>query len=102
DGTSQPLTIGCNPVAYTNSNLGDPLSEQVRGRLDELAIYGGPLSGTQVTHHFLARYSDAPAPLAALPVVTPATNYESLTTTLIENAPGVNLNYQWYRTSSGL
>jgi autotransporter-associated beta strand protein len=102
DGLSQPLMLGCNPLSFTNTAAGDPLGEQLRGRLDEMAIYGGVLSDMQVSNHNYARYADAPTPVAALPVVIPPVNYESLTTTLQENAAGVNLNYQWYKVGSGL
>jgi autotransporter-associated beta strand protein len=97
NGTSQPLTLGCNPVAYTNSNTGDPLAEQVRGRLDEVAIYGGWLDDAHVLAHFKARYLDSGLPVPSMPVVTPATNYATLTTALQENAAGVDLSYQWYK-----
>ena len=101
DGLGQPLYLGCNPVAYTNNNTGDPLGEQLKGKFDEMAIYFNALSTAQITNHYLARYADAPAPVPSMPVVDPATNYVSLATTLDEDAAGVNLSYQWYKVGSG-
>ncbi len=102
NGISQPLTLGCNPLAYTNNNTGDPLAEQIKGRLDEMAVYSYALSGEQVSNHYSARYAGAPAPVPATPVVTPATNYAGLATTLQENAAGQNLAYQWFKAPSAL
>jgi autotransporter-associated beta strand protein len=99
-GLSQPLTLGCNPLAYTNNNTGDPLAEELKGRLDEMAVYLTTLSSDQISNHFAARYLDAGAPIASAPVATPPTNYVSLAITLQESAAGQSLTYQWFKSPS--
>jgi hypothetical protein len=85
----QQLALGNNPLTYP--------TEQLYGGIDEVAIYNFPLDQLTVTNHYLARYSDQPAPTTAKPVVTPPTNYISLSTTLTESAGGAGLTYQWYK-----
>src|SRR6185369_1641494 len=55
------------------------------------------LDQTTITNHYLARYTDLTAPTVTTPVVTPPTNYVSLSATLTEAAGGAGLTYQWYR-----
>jgi autotransporter-associated beta strand protein len=96
-GVAVPLTLGCNPLGYTNNAAGDPLGEQVKGRMDEFAVYGSQLSTLQVTNHYLARYGTLATPAASAPVANPPTNYVSLTSKLVAVAAGQLLNYQWYK-----
>lgn len=83
------LALGNNPLTYP--------TEQLYGGIDEVAIYNYGLDQTTVTNHYLARYSDSPAPTVTTPVVTPPTNYVSLSSTLTESAGGAGLTYQWYK-----
>jgi autotransporter-associated beta strand protein len=83
------FTVGNNPLAYP--------SEQFYGAIDEVAIYNYALDQTTVTNHYLARYTDLTAPTVTTPVVTPPTNYVSLSSTLTEAAGGAGLTYQWYK-----
>src|SRR5262249_1704173 len=88
-GTSpQQLALGNNPLTYP--------SEQLYGGIDEVAIYNYALDQLTVTNHYLARYSDQPLTVTT-PVVTPPTNYVSLSSTLTESAGGAGLTYQWYK-----
>jgi autotransporter-associated beta strand protein len=85
----QQLTLGNNPLTYP--------SEQLYGGIDEVAIYNYALDQLTVTNHYLARYTDLAAPTVTTPVVTPPTNYVSLSSTLTEAAGGSGLTYQWYK-----
>jgi autotransporter-associated beta strand protein len=89
--SSGQLGLGNNPAAFP--------TEQLYGGIDEVAIYNYALDQTTVTNHYLARYSDQPAPTVTTPVVTPPTNYVSLSSTLTESAGGAGLIYQWYKGS---
>jgi len=60
----QQLALGNNPLTYP--------SEQLYGGIDEVAIYNFALDQLTVTNHYLARYSDQPAPTVTTPVVTSA------------------------------
>ena len=82
-----PMCVGNNPLSYP--------TEQLYGGIDEVAIYNYALDQTTVTNHYLARYTDAPLSVSA-PVVTPPTNYVSLSSTLTAVAAGSGLSYQWY------
>jgi len=114
DGNNYVTYLNGNPIGTTNASLGfalpaslqqlalgnNPLtypSEQLYGGIDEVAIYNYALDQTTVTNHYLARYSDLTAPTVSTPVVTPPTNYVSLSTTLTEAAGGAGLTYQWYK-----
>ncbi len=102
-GSQSPMNFGCNPVSYTNNTAGDPLGEQLNGRLDEIAIYGYNLSQDQVTNHFNARYAALTPPVAATPIASPGTNYVSTTnTTIQEFAGGQALAYQWYHGATAV
>ena len=81
------LTVGNNPLAYP--------SEQLYGGIDEVAIYSYALDQNTITNHYLARYTDAALTVSA-PVVTPSTNYVTLSATLTAVASGAGLTYQWY------
>ena len=81
------LTVGNNPLAYP--------SEQLYGGIDEVAIYSYALDQNTITNHYLARYTDAALTVSA-PVVTPSTNYVTLSATLTGVASGAGLTYQWY------
>src|SRR5256885_1308228 len=50
-------------------------------------------------NHFLVRYSDLIASTVSTLVVTPPTNYVSLSTTLTEAADDSRLTYQWYKNA---
>ena len=95
-GVAVPLVLGCNPPAYT-IGTGDGGAEQVKGSLDEMAIYNTALSQTAVTNHYLARYGTLTLPIASAPSAIPPTNYVSLSSTLQANAAGQLLTYQWYK-----
>jgi autotransporter-associated beta strand protein len=82
-----PMCVGNNPLTYP--------TEQLYGAIDEVAIYDYALDQTTVTNHYLARYTDAPLSVSA-PVVTPPTNYVSLSSTLTAVAAGTGLSYVWY------
>ena len=82
-----PMCVGNNPLTYP--------TEQLYGGIDEVAIYNYALDQTTVTNHYLARYTDAPLSVSA-PVITPSTNYVSLSSTLTAVAAGTGLSYQWY------
>jgi autotransporter-associated beta strand protein len=114
DGNNFVLYVNGSPVGSTNNSLGfnlpaspgqftvgnNPLAyptEQFYGAIDEVAIYNVALDPTTISNHFLARYTDLAAPTATTPVVTPPTNYVSLSATLTEAAGGAGLAYQWYR-----
>jgi autotransporter-associated beta strand protein len=114
DGNNFTLYINGNPVGSTNNSSGfnipaspgqftvgnNPLAypgEQFYGAIDEVAIYNQVLDQTTITNHYLARYTDLTAPTVTTPVVTPPTNYVSLSATLTEAAGGAGLTYQWYR-----
>jgi autotransporter-associated beta strand protein len=90
-------TIATNDLTLSIGCENDPariFKEQVQGRLDECAVYSGiTLSSMQVSNHYAAAQGflpNAPTPVADYP-----TNYQTLTTTLYENASGLNLTYQW-------
>jgi hypothetical protein len=92
-GVQVPLQLGANPSGW-------PYAEQVLGYLDEMAIYNYALSAAQVADHWGKR------PLPVKPIASPvvilpgATNYQSLSATLVENAAGQDLSYQWYKGST--
>jgi autotransporter-associated beta strand protein len=93
-----PVTIPdpANQLALGNNPLTFP-GEQLYGGIDEVAIYNQELSGSQIFNHYQARYADLAAPTTTTPVVTPPTNYVSLSATIIESAGGQGLTYQWYK-----
>jgi hypothetical protein len=62
-GVSAPLTLGCNPPAYTLGG-GDQLAEQLKGRLDEVAIYPYALSVSQIWAHWGGPQPAGPAVLS--------------------------------------
>jgi hypothetical protein len=95
------LQLGSNPTAYTISG-GDGGAEQVYGRLDEAAFYFHSLTQTQITNHYIARYATLAPPIVFAPIVNPATNYQSLSSTLQANAAGAELTYQWFKAPSTL
>jgi autotransporter-associated beta strand protein len=114
DGNTFTTYLNGNPIGTTNTGLGFTLNaspgqitfgnnqltyptEQLYGGVDEVAIYNYWLDPLTITNHYLARYSDQPAPTVSTPVVTPPTNYVSLSTTLTESAGGAGLTYQWYK-----
>ena len=92
----QPLVLGANGAGYPFA------SEQVFGKLDEMAIYNTALSATQVAAHYAARYGTLAAPIVTNSIATPATNYASLSSTIQSVAAGQLLSYQWYQTPSTL
>jgi autotransporter-associated beta strand protein len=85
------LALGNNPLTFPG--------EQLYGGIDEVSIYNYDLSSSQVLNHYLARYSDLAAPTVTTPVVTPPTNYVSLSAAITESAGGQGITYQWYKGS---
>jgi autotransporter-associated beta strand protein len=86
-----PMCLGANgnfPGAY----------EQVQGKLDECAIYGTYIGGSELLAHYNATLPAVP--VAQTPVADQPTNYVSLTTTFTENAVGTALLYQWTKVGS--
>jgi autotransporter-associated beta strand protein len=86
-----PMCLGANgnfPGAY----------EQVQGELDECAIYGTYIGGSELLAHYNATLPAVP--VAQTPVADQPTNYASLTTTFTENAVGTGLLYQWTKVGS--
>ena len=97
-GTSgAPMCLGANGN-FLSVN-GNDNSEQLRGFLDECAIYGSFLGDYEVLQHYNASLPGAP--VAQTPVADQPTNYVSLTTTFTENAVGLDLHYQWSKVGSG-
>ena len=90
-GTSAPLQLGGNPASYSATAI-----EQLKGQIDEAAIYGF-LTPDQVLAHYNARYCSVTTPGAGTPVASPGTNYVSLTAQLQAVASGQALSYQWYK-----
>ncbi len=114
DGNNFITYLNGNPIGSTNTSLGFHLdaspgqinfgnnqltypTEQLYGGVDEVAIYNYALDQNTITNHYLARYTDLAAPTVSAPVVTPPTNYVSLSSTLTEAAGGAGLTYQWYK-----
>jgi autotransporter-associated beta strand protein len=95
NGTANRLQLGANPTGFG-------VAEQVFGRIDEAAFYNYPLSQTQVTNHYIARYATLAPPIVFAPIVNPPTNYQSLSATLQADAAGTDLSYQWYKAPSTL
>jgi autotransporter-associated beta strand protein len=102
NGVGVSLFIGCNPLGYTNNTAGDPLAEQIKGRIDEAAIYNYTLTSLQVTNHYSARYGTLAPPVVSTPVANPPTNYVSLSSSIQSVAAGQALSYQWYKSPSTL
>jgi autotransporter-associated beta strand protein len=98
-GVSQPMQFGCNPASYA-TNFSNAY-EQLNGRIDEVAIYDF-LTADQVLAHYNARYGTLAPPVVSAPVATPATNYESLSTTIQAVAGGQALSYQWFKGTTAL
>jgi hypothetical protein len=90
-GVGAPMILGRQSAVPGTST-----PEQVNGRLDEAAIYNSTLSPDQVLAHYNA--SLPPVPFCQAPVVSPPTNYVSLSSTLLANAVGQPpLSYQWFK-----